>query len=83
MSDRALIGTGGVGAAIAAICCVTPIPAIFLGAFGLSAWLSKADYVLFPTLFAFLGLLGVGLYRRRTAMQACCDANASGKATKS
>jgi mercuric ion transport protein len=77
MSDRALIGTGGVGATIAAICCVTPIPAIVLGALGLSTWLSKADYVLFPALFGFLGVLGAGLYRRRLASQACCEPSVS------
>ncbi|MBI4273475.1 MAG: mercury resistance system transport protein MerF [Rhizobiales bacterium] len=73
MNDRALIGTGGVGATIAAICCVTPILAITFGALGLTAWLSIADYVVIPALIICLGLVGFGLYRRRAAMQACCD----------
>ena len=65
MDDRTLITTGSIGAIIAAICCATPILAVVLGAAGLTAWLAKADYVLIPILILCLGLLGLGLYRRR------------------
>jgi mercuric ion transport protein len=65
MRDRALITTGVVGGALTAICCATPLLAVVLGAVGLTAWLAKADYVLIPALIICLGLIGVGLFRRR------------------
>jgi mercuric ion transport protein len=65
MRDRALITAGAVGAAFAAICCATPLLVIVFGAVGLAAWLAKADYVLIPALIICLGLIAVGLYRRR------------------
>jgi mercuric ion transport protein len=68
--DRALIATGIVGGALAAICCATPLLAVVLGAVGLAAWLPKADYVLIPTLIICLGLIGVGLYRKRVRQDA-------------
>ena len=65
MSDRTVITTGVVGGLIAAICCATPLLAVVFGAVGLTAWLAKADYVLIPALIVCLGLIAVGLYRRR------------------
>ena len=65
MNDKSLIWTGGIGAAIAAICCATPVLALLLPLVGLGAWLAAADYVLIPLLLACLGLLGLGLYRFR------------------
>ncbi len=65
MNDRALIRTGLVGGAVAAICCATPFLAIVLGALGLSAWAAKADYVLIPVLLVSVALVGAGLYRRQ------------------
>ena len=65
MRDRALITTGAVGAVVAAVCCATPVLAVLFGAVGLSAWLAKADYVVIPALILSLGLIAVGLYRRR------------------
>ncbi len=56
---------GTLGTIVAAICCSTPILALVLGALGLSAWLSSADYVLIPTLLAFAGLTGYAAYRMR------------------
>ena len=70
MRDRALITTGVVGGTLAALCCVTPLLAIVFGAVGLTAWLAKADYVLIPALVICLGLIGVGLYRRRVRQDA-------------
>ena len=64
MRDQALIGTGIVGAVVAAVCCATPLLAILLGAAGLSAWAAGGDYVLIPVLLLSLGLIGLGLYRR-------------------
>ena len=65
MRDRTVITTGIVGALVAAVCCATPLLAILLGAVGLTAWLGKADYVLFPALILCLALIGFGLYRKR------------------
>ena len=68
--DRKLMGIGGVGAAVAALCCFTPLLVVSLGALGLSGlvgwWL---DLILFPALGLFLTLLGYGIYlrQRRTA----------------
>jgi mercuric ion transport protein len=65
MADRTLITTGVVGAAIAAVCCATPLLAVLFGAVGLTAWLAKADYVVISALILCLGLIGFGLYRTR------------------
>jgi len=73
MRDRTIITTGILGGTLAAICCATPLLVVAFGALGLTAWLSKADYVLIPALLVCLGLVGFGLYRRRSAAQACCD----------
>ena len=54
-----------IGAAIAAICCFTPLLVILLGVVGLSAWLGWLDYLLFPALAFFLLMIGYGLWRRQ------------------
>lgn len=63
-----LIGIGGTGTVIAAICCFTPALVLLLGALGLSAligwWL---DLILFPALAIFAGMAVYGLYLRRRA----------------
>lgn len=74
-NDRTLIATGTVGAVVAAVCCATPLLTVLLGALGLTAWLAKADYVLIPTILVCLGLVGIGLYRRRITARACPDPN--------
>lgn len=56
MSDRKLLWTGGIGTAVAAICCFTPVLVLLLGAVGLSAWLAWLDYVLLPMLVLFAGI---------------------------
>lgn len=65
MRDRALLTTGVVGAVVAAVCCATPLLAVVFGEVGLTAWLTKADYVLIPALILCLGLIGISLYRMR------------------
>jgi len=64
MKDRTRLRTGFIGTAIAAICCFTPFLVVLLGAVGLSAWLGWLDYVLFPALFASMGLVAHALYLR-------------------
>lgn len=74
MKDRTALRIGLGGTVVAAICCFTPALVLLLGAIGLSAWVGWLDYVLFPALFAFLGLTAYGLYlRRRNALKACCE----------
>jgi mercuric ion transport protein len=68
MDDKRLIWTGGIGAALAAILCVTPVLAVVLSMLGLAAWLAAADYVLIPLLLVCLALVGLGLYRYRRSV---------------
>lgn len=75
MNDRSLITTGAIGAALAAICCATPLLAVVLGGIGLSAWLAKAGYIVMPVLLLGVALVGLGLYRRHLATT-CRDAGA-------
>jgi mercuric ion transport protein len=83
MNDRTLITTGLVGGALAALCCATPLLAVVLGAAGLTAWLSKADYLLIAALLICLGLVGIGLCRRRAAVEARCDQTSPKQGSKS
>jgi mercuric ion transport protein len=69
MKDQALLRTGICGSAVAALCCGTPILAIVLGAFGVSAWLAWAEYVVLSALIAFLALTGYALLRMRSHRQ--------------
>lgn len=75
MKDRSLIATGAIGAALAAICCATPLLVVVLGGIGLSAWLAKADYVVIPVLVLGVALMALGFYRRHVAAP-CRDTNA-------
>ncbi|HSE77911.1 MAG TPA: mercury resistance system transport protein MerF [Alphaproteobacteria bacterium] len=59
MDDRKLLTGGGIAAVIAAICCFTPALGIALGAFGLAAWLARADLVMLPVLMLCLVIVGV------------------------
>jgi mercuric ion transport protein len=68
-----LFRIGIAGTAFAALCCVTPILSVILGALGVAAWIGYADYVLFPALAAFAGL-AVYAWRRRA--EACCTTDA-------
>ncbi len=61
MNNRALLGVGVAGGALAAICCFTPVLVVGLGAVGLTAWLAWADMVLLPALAIFIGLAAYGL----------------------
>lgn len=69
MTDRRLLGTGIVGAAVTAVCCFTPALVIALGAVGLSAWLGGLDVVLLPLLAVFIGLAAYGLVRVRRSRE--------------
>jgi mercuric ion transport protein len=82
MKDRALIATGAVGVVLAAICCVAPLLAVVLGAFGLKAWLANSAYVLIPVLLICLALIGLRFRRRQTAA-AGSDSATNGQVRKS
>ena len=62
MNDRNMLRTGIIGAAVAALCCFTPVLVVLVTAVGLSAVIGYLDYVLFPALAAFLALIGYALY---------------------
>jgi len=66
---RKILATGIVGTIVAAVCCFTPVLVVVLGVLGLSAWLGWIDYVLFPALAAFIGLIGYGLYLQRRSVR--------------
>jgi mercuric ion transport protein len=70
---RALIGAGLVGAGLAALCCATPLLAVLLPTVGLGAWLAGADWILLVLLFVSVGILALGLLRRRARTDACCE----------
>lgn len=83
MNTRTLLWASVAGTVVAALCCATPVLAIFLGAIGLSAWVAGLDYVLIPALAMFIGLLLYALKRRHDEAVCCAvpgqpDANASG-----
>ena len=60
--------TGVIGASIAVICCITPVLVIVVSAIGLAAVIGYLDYVLFPAIAIFLGLIGYGWWlKNRTA----------------
>ena len=65
MSDVTILKTGIIGAVIAAVCCVTPVLVLLLGAVGLSALVAYLDYALLPALALFLGMTAYGVWRRR------------------
>jgi len=64
MNDEKLLRSGVAGTVIAMLCCFTPVLVIIFGFVGLSAIVGGLDYVLFPMLFASLGLIGYALYLR-------------------
>ena len=64
MNDRKLLRNGLIGSVIAAICCFTPVLVVLFGFVGLSAIVGGLDYVLFPVLFASMGLAAFAFYLR-------------------
>jgi mercuric ion transport protein len=62
-----LIGTGVAGALLSMLCCVTPVLVVLLGAFGVTAFIAKLDYVLIPIFVASVGLVIFAVVRRKRA----------------
>ena len=63
--NNTLLKVGLIGAAIAALCCFTPILVLLLGVVGLSALLGMLDYVLLPALIIFVGIIVYALLQQR------------------
>lgn len=66
-TTKSLFLTGIAGAALAILCCATPVLIILLGAAGLSALTGYLDYVLLPAVAVFVGIVIYALWRRRPA----------------
>lgn len=77
MSNRSLIATGAIGAALVTLCCATPLLTV-VGGIGLAAWFAKADYMVIAALFLGVAVAGFGFYRRRVAAS-CCAGTAKNK----
>ena len=73
MKEQTLLRAGIAGGIVAAVCCATPLLAIALAAFGLSAWLAWADYVLLPLIALCLALVVLALWRSRRIRGAACS----------
>jgi len=67
MSEKTLLRVGVIGAIVTALCCFTPVLVVLLGTLGLSALVGYLDYVLFPVLVVFVGIISYALWKRRTA----------------
>jgi len=65
MKPETMAKTGIVGAAVAAVFCLTPALVAALGFLGLSAAAGWLDYVLLPAFAVFAVMAGYGLWRRR------------------
>ncbi len=63
MKDKTILKTGIIGGAVAAICCVTPILVVAVSALGLAAVVPWLDFLLFPALAMFVGMVAYALVR--------------------
>lgn len=59
--------TGLFGATFVAVCCVTPLLPILMGALGLGGFVAVVytDWVLFPALAFFVMLAGIGFLKKK------------------
>ncbi len=64
MKDKTLLKTGIIGGAVTALCCVTPILVVAVSALGLAATVPWLDFLLFPALALFMGMVVYSLVRR-------------------
>lgn len=62
MKQQTLLKTGIIGSLIAAICCLTPVLVVLLGAVGFAAFIGYLDYVLMPALVVFLGITAYAFF---------------------
>ncbi len=59
---RKMMKVGLYGSLVAAVCCFTPVLVIGFGVAGLSGLIGGIDYVVFPLLFTFMGVIAHALY---------------------
>lgn len=66
MGHRSLIPIGGIGSSLAALFGFTAFLSVVLGAVGLLGLLGVlySDLLLIPALLIFLGILGIGLWKK-------------------
>jgi mercuric ion transport protein len=67
-NPKTLIRIGVLGAALAALCCFTPLLAVLRGAAGLAALTGYLDFVLIPAPVAFICLIHYAVWRQRRAV---------------
>jgi mercuric ion transport protein len=67
MTNKSLLWTGIIGAALAVLCCATPALVVLLSAVGLSAAAGYLDYVLLPAIVIFVGIVIYALWRQKPA----------------
>jgi mercuric ion transport protein len=60
-----VLKTGIIGSIITAICCFTPTLVVIFTAIGLTALVVYLDYILFPLLTIFLGMMIWGIYKQK------------------
>jgi len=65
MKQQTLLKTGIIGSLIAAICCVTPVLVVLMGAMGVAAFIGYLDYVLMPALVVFLGITAYAFFGKK------------------
>lgn len=73
MKNGAAAPIAFIAGAFAVICCAGPLLIVAVGTAALTGWLTNSMYVLGPTVLIALALGGLWYYRRRAAVQACCD----------
>jgi mercuric ion transport protein len=67
MTNARMAAVGLIGGMAAVLCCFTPVLTLLLGVVGLSAWIGYLDYVLFPAMLIFAGIVVYALLRRKPA----------------
>lgn len=70
-TSRRYIRTGAVGAAIATLCCFTPLLVLLLSVVGLGAVTGYLDYLLLSVLALCLAMLAYGVYLHRKGPAGC------------
>ena len=65
MKQQTLLKTGIIGSLIAAICCLTPVLVVFLGAVGFAGFIGYLDYALMPALVVFLGITAYAFFGKK------------------
>ncbi len=83
MNDGSNVKYGIIVGTLAVLCCAAPFLIVALGTAALTGWLTNSVYVLIPAALIGFGLVTLWFYRRRAAVQACCDRDSPKKGIKS